>query len=69
MAGNFFIFKRESVYDIAFRLVFRDTLKMVVSRNNECYFEVLRTSSNFDYLPQRYRGNKIIKAVTGNESN
>ena len=42
---------------------------MVVSKNNECYFEVLRVSSNFDYVPLQYRGNKTIKTIMRNESN
>ena len=42
---------------------------MVVSKNNECYFEVLRVSGNFGYVPWRYRGSKTIKTVMRNESN
>ena len=34
---------------------------MVVSKNNKCYSKVLRVSSDFDYVLQRYRGNETIK--------
>ena len=36
---------------IAFRKVFDHNSKVVVSKNNKYYFEVLRVSSNFDYVP------------------
>ena len=60
MVGKFpIIFKRASVYDIAFCSVFDDNnSKLVVSKNHECHFEVLRVSSNVGYVPKRYRGNE-----------
>ena len=44
------IFKRES-QDVAFCSVFHDNLKLVVSQNNNCHFEVLHVSRNVDYVP------------------
>ena len=59
MVGKFsIIFTSKSVKGIAFRQVFDDNSKMVVSKNNECHFEVLRVNSNVDYVQLRYRDNE-----------
>ena len=51
MVGKFcIIFKRKSLQDIAFCYVFDDNSKIVVSKHNECYFEVLHVRKNADYV-------------------
>ena len=37
---------------------------MIVSKNYECNFEVLRVSKNVDYVPKRNHGNETIKVET-----
>ena len=50
-SANFPLFLSVKILDIAFCWVFDDNLKIVVSKNNECYFEVLHISNNVDYVP------------------
>ena len=41
---------------------------MVLPKNNECYFEVLRLSRNVNFVSLQYREIETIKAVTRNEN-
>ena len=61
-SANFPLFL--SAKDCISLIFFDDNSKIVVSKRNECDFEVLRNSSNVEYVTQRHRGNEIIKAVT-----
>ena len=48
-SANFPLFLSVKVFNIiAFCLVFDDNSKIVLSKNNECHFEVLHVSSNSD---------------------